>query len=73
MRRVSTVKEDDIYNVTAGNRRQSIKRRESMVTPEFQMSMLKASLEEKQILKSEETKDETEEQESEKITFGKMR
>ena len=31
------------------NRRQSYARKQSMVTPEFQMSMLKASLEEKNI------------------------
>ena len=49
MRRVSIVEEED-ENGNPGSRRQSYARKQSMVTPEFQMSMLRASLEEKQIV-----------------------
>ena len=50
MRRVSVVEEEDDGDSKPGIRRQSYARRQSMVTPEFQMSMLRASLEEKQII-----------------------
>ena len=49
MSRVSIAGEE-IAEAKQGIRRKSFARRESMVTPEFQISMLKASLEEKQIL-----------------------
>ena len=49
MSRVSIAGEE-IPEEKQGIRRKSFARRESMVTPEFQMSMLKASLEEKQML-----------------------
>ena len=50
MRRVSVVEEEDDGDCKPGSRRQSYARKQSMVTPEFQMSMLRASLEEKQII-----------------------
>ena len=48
MRKLSIFEEDDAESET-GTRRQSYARKQSMVTPEFQMSMLRVTLEEKQI------------------------
>ena len=46
MRKLSIFEEDESET---GTRRQSYARKQSMVTPEFQMSMLRVTLEEKQI------------------------
>ena len=48
MRRASVVIEEDEDSKPA-NRRRSVARKQSMVTPEFQMSMLRATLEEKKM------------------------
>lgn len=49
MRKLSIFEEEDTESIL-GTRRQSSTRKQSTVTPEFQMSMLRVSLEEKQII-----------------------
>ena len=49
MRKLSVSEEKDAESNT-GTRRQSYARKQSMVKPEFQMSILRVSLEEKQII-----------------------
>ena len=69
MRRVSVVVEED-GNSKPGSRRQSYARKQSMVTPEFQMSMLRASLEEKQIVSSSKNSENPELDKVSSLSFG---
>ena len=51
MRKLSTsISEEKCAESNAGTRRQSYARKQSMVRPDFQMSMLRVSLEEKQMI-----------------------